>query len=32
MSSQGGYPPIMLPLLQIPTLKVEAAQAVLARG
>jgi preprotein translocase subunit SecB len=23
MSSQGGYPPIMLPLLQIPTLKIE---------
>lgn len=32
MSSQGGYPPIMLPLLQIPTIKFEKPQPVLAKA
>jgi len=32
VSSQGGYPPIMLPLLQIPTIKVEKPQPVLAKA
>jgi preprotein translocase subunit SecB len=26
MTSQGGYPPILLPLMQIPTIKITAAQ------
>ena len=32
MSSQGGYPPIMLPLLQIPTLKLESQQPTAAKA
>ena len=32
MCSQGGYPPIMLPLLQIPTIKVEKTAAEFAKA
>jgi len=32
ITNQGGFPPIMLPLLQIPTMKIETQKPELAKG
>ena len=32
ITNQGGYPPIMLPLLQIPTIKIENPKPEMAKG
>jgi len=32
ITNQGGYPPIMLPLLQIPTIKIENPKSELVKG